>query len=284
VLDQFDDGYVPLFDGSTLDGWHPAPRVYGTVYPGGPHVHELFAQRGIEPPVEPEKHPAVWTVEDGAIVGRQDAPGSGYGGYLVSDRAFGDFELALEAKPDWPADTGIMIRRQRDSWEGFQVLLDHRESGGIGGFFGNGLASFSAVPFAIGSRRDAGGNVVGLEADDPATSAEPVTDEKIARLRHAADVDEFLQVWRWADWNEVRIRAVGALPVITTWVNGLKIAELDTATLDAPDYDPDAVLRLLGHRGHLALEVHDNDAMFGEARWGKGAACRWRNIRIKELD
>jgi hypothetical protein len=283
VPDRFGDGYVPLFDGSTLDGWHPAPRVYGTVYPGGPHVHELFTQRGIEPPAEPDQHPAVWTVEDGAIVGRQDAPGSGYGGYLVSDRTFGDFELALEAKPDWPADTGIMIRRLRDSWEGFQVLLDHRESGGIGGFFGNGLASFAAVPFAIRSRRDTDGNIVGIEADDPATSAEPVTPEKIARLRHAASVDDFLQVWRWSDWNEIRIRAVGALPVITTWVNGLKIAELDTATLDAPDYDPDAVLRLLGHRGHIALEVHDNDAMFGEARWGKGAACRWRNIRVKEL-
>jgi hypothetical protein len=272
---------VPLFDGSTLDGWHPAPRVYGTLYPGGPQVREVLAQQGIEPPVEPEKHPAVWTVEDGAIVGRQGTPG--YGGYLVSDRTFGDFELTLEARPDWPADTGIMIRRQGDSWEGFQILLDHRESGGIGGFFGNGLASFSAVPFAVRSRRDANGNIVGIEEDDPATSAEPVTPEKIARLRHAASVDDFLRVWRWADWNELRIRAAGPLPVITTWVNGLKIAELDTATLDTPDYDPDAVLRLLGHRGHIALEVHDNDAMFGDARWGKGAACRWRNIRIKEL-
>ena len=40
---------------------------------------------------------------------------------------------------------------------------------------------------------------------------------------------------------------------------------------------------MLGDRGHIALEVHDNDAMFGEARWGKGAQCRWRNIRIKDL-
>ena len=36
--------------------------------------------------------------------------------------------------------------------------------------------------------------------------------------------------------------------------------------------------------GHIALEVHDNDAMFGETRWGKGAQCRWRNIRIRELN
>jgi Domain of Unknown Function (DUF1080) len=123
---------------------------------------------------------------------------------------------------------------------------------------------------------------VGIQTDDPATSAEPVTPEKVARLRYTADVDDFLRVWRWADWNEIRVRAVGALPVITTWVNGQKIAELDTATLDAPNYDPDAVLRLLGHRGHLALEVHDNDAVFGDARWGEGAACRWRNLRVRE--
>ena len=284
-LDDCDEeGFVPLFDGATLDGWHTAPRVYGTIYPGGPSLHTIFTEMGVEPPAEPEKHAAIWHVENGTIVGQQDSPGSGYGGYLVSDETFGDFELVLEARPDWPADTGIMIRRQRDSWEGFQVLLDHRESGGIGGFFGNGLASFSAVPFSVVSKRDGNGTAVGLAADNPATSAEPVTREKIDRLSYAADVQDFLDVWKWDDWNEIRIRCVGALPIITTWVNGLKIAELDTATLDSPDYDPDAVLALLGDRGHIALEVHDNDAMFGEARWGRGAQCRWRNLRVKNLD
>ena len=283
-LDTFDDdGFVSLFDGTTLNGWHPAPRIYGTLYPGGPSVHDVLVQRGFAVPVEPEKHPAVWRVEDGAIVGEQETPGGGYGGYLVSDDTFADFELVVEARPDWPADTGIMIRRKRDSWEGFQVLLDHRESGGIAGFFGNGLASFAAVPFAVVSKKDADGNVVGIAADDPATSTEPVTRDKIDRLTYAADVEDFLAVWRWNDWNEFRIRCVGALPVITTWVNGLKIAEVDTAKIDSPDYDPAAVLGVLGNRGHIAFEVHDNDAMFGDARWGAGAQCRWRNIRIKDL-
>ncbi|AXJ09805.1 DUF1080 domain-containing protein [Arthrobacter sp. PM3] len=277
------DGFTPLFDGASLAGWHAAPRVYGTLYPGGPSVLEHFDRLGLERPVDPEQHPARWFVEDGVLVGEQDAPGSGYGGYLVSDQAFGDFELVLEMRPDWPADTGVMLRRKKDSWEGFQVLVDHRPSGGIGGFFGNGLASFSAVPFAVDAARDAGGRPVGLVADDPATSAEPVTEEKRRRLSHAADVEDFLNVWRWDDWNELRIRCVGALPVITTWINGLKIAELDTATLDSPNYNPADVLGVLGDRGHIALEVHDNDAMFGEARWGVGAQCRWRNIRIKEL-
>ena len=52
---------------------------------------------------------------------------------------------------------------------------------------------------------------------------------------------------------------------------------------ESPNYDADAVLGVLAERGHIALEVHDNDEMFGEARWGKGAQCRWRNIRIEEL-
>ncbi|WP_045731480.1 DUF1080 domain-containing protein [Pseudarthrobacter chlorophenolicus] len=278
------DGFVPLFDGSTLAGWYSVPRVYGTEYPGGPPLLERFEALGLTPPVDPEKHPARWFAEDGVLVGEQDTPGSGYGGYLVTEQAYGDFELVLEMRPDWPADTGVMLRRRPDSWEGFQVLVDHRPSGGIGGFFGNGLASFSAVPFAVDVAVDADGRPAGLVADDPATSVEPVTEEKRARLTHAADVGDFLKAWHWDGWNELRVRCLGALPVITTWINGVKIAELDTATLDSPNYNPSDVLEVLGPRGHIALEVHDNDSMFGEARWGKGAQCRWRNIRIKELD
>nr|WP_269329182.1 DUF1080 domain-containing protein [Kineosporia babensis] len=271
-----------MFDGKTLAGWKAVPRVYGNAYPGGPDVAEMLLRLGVEPPVEPEKHPAVWSVEDGVVIGRQGTPG--YGGYLLSEQAYGDFELVIEARPDWPADTGIMLRRRPDSWEGFQVLVDHRQSGSIGGFFGNGLASFHAVPFALDAVVDQAGAPIGLREDDPATSQEPVTPDKQRLLSYAADVDDFLKVWRWGDWNELRVRCVGgALPTITTWVNGLKIAELDTATIDSPDYDPAAVAELLGARGHLALEVHDNDAHFGESRWGRGAACRWRNAQIEEL-
>lgn len=282
--DHADEDFRPLFDGSSLHGWRAVPRIYGTVYPGGPTILERWDARGLARPVEPEKHPAHWYVEDGVLVGEQDTPGSGYGGYLVSEEEFGDFELLLEMRPDWPADTGVMIRRRPDSWEGFQVLVDHRPSGGIGGFFGNGLASFSAVPFAIDALCDGAGQPTALVADNPATSVEPVTDEKRSRLSYAADVEDFLRVWRWDDWNELRIRCVGPLPVITTWINGLKVAELDTSAISSPNYCPEDVLKTLGLRGHIAFEVHDNDAQFGEARWGRGAKCRWRNIRIKDIE
>ena len=277
------EGFVPLFDGSTLEGWRAIPRVYGAVAPGGQTVYELFAAQGIELPASPEDHPAVWTVEDGAIVGRQDAPGSGYGGYLISEKSYDDFELVLEARPDWPADTGVMLRRQRDSWEGIQLLLDHRPKGGFGGFFGNGLASFSAAPFRVDVARDDRGVATGIAIhDDGTTPGTPMAHSR-SQLRYAAMAEELLAAWHWDDWNEVRVRCVGELPVLTSWINGVKIAELDMATIEWPDYDPEAIRALVGGGGHIALEVHDNDPTNGTDRWGVGAACRWRNIEIREL-
>jgi hypothetical protein len=272
-----------LFDGVTLAGWHPVPRTYGHAWPGGPTIAELFPEMPPDYDVNARTHPAVWNVVDGVIEGRQDRARPGYGGYLVSDHAFGDFELQLEMNPDWPADTGVMLRRRPDSWAGFQVLVDHRKSGSIGGFFGNGLGSFHAVPFVLDVNLDAEGKPNGLIEEDPATSIEPVTADKVRLLSRVGDADAFLKSWQWADWNHLRVRCVGPLPVITTWVNGELVAELETATITHPQFDAREVLDLLGPTGHIALEVHDNDPLMGSERWAPGARCRWRNITIREL-
>ncbi|HEX5271029.1 MAG TPA: DUF1080 domain-containing protein [Gemmataceae bacterium] len=276
-------GFKSLFDGVSLAGWSPIPRRYGPLYPGGPTVAEANPDFPRDYDEKADAHPASWSVEDGVIVGRQQPEGSGYGGYLISDQDYGDFELRLEANPDWPADTGIMLRRRRDSWAGLQVLVDHRRSGSIGGFFGNGIGSFHAVPFALDVRTGPDGAPVGLRPDDPATSVEPFTPAKRAMLAKSADVEDFLAAWRWNDWNDFRIRCAGAKPMTTVWINDLLVAEIDLARLQAPHYDADAVLALLGPRGHIALEVHDNDPVLGQNRWAPSARCRWRNIRIKEL-
>lgn len=276
-------GFKSLFDGVSLAGWSAIPRHYGTLYPGGPDVLDVSTSFPPDYQVHADAHPAAWSVEDGVIVGRQQPEGSGYGGYLISDHDYGDFELLLEANPDWPADTGIMVRRRRDSWAGLQVLLDHRQSGSIGGFYGNGIGGFHAVPFALDARRDRDGTPVGLQLDDPATSVEPFTPGKRAMLTQSADAEEFLAVWRWGGWNEFRIRCTGPKPRTTVWINDLLVAEIDLARLQAAHYDPDAVLGVLGPRGHIAFEVHDNDPLLGPGRWAPAARCRWRNIRIREL-
>ena len=99
-----DVGYEQLFNGKDLTGWFATPRMYGRIWPDGPTVIETYPGVPRDYNEQAAIHPARWSVEDGAIVGRQDSPGSGWGGYLVTERKFGDFELLLEAKPDWPAD------------------------------------------------------------------------------------------------------------------------------------------------------------------------------------
>jgi len=78
---------------------------------------------------------------------------------------------------------------------------------------------------------------------------------------------------------------VGALPVITTWINGIKICELDTSKIQVVGYDAETVARTLGRAGHIAFEVHDVSLKnpLGLDRWAPGAVCRWRNISIAEL-
>lgn len=100
-----EEGFVSLFDGKSLDGWHknPEPIGHGT---GGN-----------------------WVVEDGAIVGEQDPPGNG--GILLTDKKFGDFELLIDMKPDWGVDSGLFVRGN-DRGQCFQMMVDYHEAGNVG--------------------------------------------------------------------------------------------------------------------------------------------------------
>lgn len=258
-----------LIHGNTLDGWKIWPRGIQRYEKGSPEYENAWAHKGL------------WTIEDGAIVGRQDPPGCGLGSYLVSDETFGDFELIYEAKPDWPADTGVYIRADETGTFGYQILLDHRKSGSIGGFYGNGIGGFHAINWNVDADYDENGKAAGIKIEDPETTLEPITPDKPALLQYKISGEEFMKIWKWNDWNEFRILCRGKYPVITTFINGVKVAEIDMDKVDAAHFNREAAEKL-GARGHISLEVHDNDRM-GEARWGKEAATRFRNIRVREL-
>lgn len=248
---QQNGGFRRLFDGVSLAGWKPQPRDLAKPSLG------------------------TWTVRDGMIVGGQDPPG--LGSYLVTEESFDDFELQIEARPDWPVDTGIYVRTVPQGNVGFQVLLDHRPHGGIGGYYGNGLGGFHAYAYAFNAVKDEAGNLVRLAVEEPSEPTHRIP------LDFAAPAEVFLRVWKTGGWNQFRIRCVGALPHLTTWINGERISELDTANIQSPGYDPKAVLEKLGRSGRIALEVHDNDARLGLERWGRGCVCRWRNISIRKM-
>lgn len=264
--------YRPLFDGRSLAGWRPIPRVPVAAYPGAPEPDPESAvfQRALT-------SKGRWFVENGVIVGGQEPPDSGLGAYLISEETFGDFDLELDVNPDWAADSGIMIRATPLGGQGFQVHLDYRMLGSVATFFGNGIGNWRARHYAFNPKFDAEGKLARL-------IREPAPDEEIRRLAWHSDPAEFFRVWRVNDWNTLRIRCTGVYPRITTWVNGTQIAEMDAATLEAPGYDRAAASRLLGRKGHIALEVHDSgpDLWMGKDRWLPGHVCRWRNIRIRE--
>ncbi len=265
-----DNEFRPLFKPDSLDGWRVYPRGLSQLAPGSEKYAEAL------------KHPGLWTVQNGVVEGRQDPPGCGFGSYLVSEEVFGDFELIYEARPDWPADTGVYVRASEDGCVGYQILLDHRKSGSIGGFYGNAIGGFHAINWNVDADLDADGNALRIKIEDPATTLEPITPDKPALLTYKISGQEFLKLWKWNDWNEFRVVCKGLLPSLTTFINGVKVAAIDMAGVCSPKFLRDKA-EALGAKGHISFEVHDNDPKMGEARWGKTAACRWRNVRIREL-
>jgi hypothetical protein len=107
-------GWITLFDGTTLDGWNISDRS-----------HHGDTQD--------------WSVEDGAIVGKQDKPGNG--GVVLSEGVYGDFLLELELHPDWGLDSGLFLRSTPEG-RCYQVMVDAYDGGSVGGIYGEGTGGF----------------------------------------------------------------------------------------------------------------------------------------------
>lgn len=237
-----------LFDGRTLSGWRAVPRLSTPLWPGGPHPDG-------QPDVELAKLTAgSWHVVDGMIVGGQER--HGYGGYLLTDEEFGDFELTFEVLPDWPADTGVVMRCTGRGSQGYQVLIDHRKSGSIGGFYGNGIGAFHASAFNLDVETDESGAATGLRLETPETTLEPINPAAVAQLAYHLDPQEFLRIWRFGEWNEFRVRCVGRLPRLTSWINGVK----------AYDRHRDDVLPALERRGRAGSARREGSHCAGGPR------------------
>ncbi|MEM0896789.1 MAG: DUF1080 domain-containing protein [Verrucomicrobiota bacterium] len=275
-------GFRSLFDGNSLEGWTAMPRLPVPAYPSAPFKMRLQGE-ALE---KARANVGKWTVEDGMIIGGQDPPGSGRGAYLVTEEKFGDFELMMDMKPDWKVDSGFLVRTLPEGSPGMQVLVDHRPQGGIGGFYGNGLAGIHAMPFAIDAEYDDEGNPIGLIAAQPDPEKAELDSKTRGILQYAADVDDFLEAWKWGQWNTVKVRCEGRIPTLTTWVNGTMISVLEMSTVDWENYDAEACAEFLGSKGHISLEVHNSNLnhWLGKARWWPGAVVRWKNIFIRELD
>ncbi len=208
-------GFRSLFDGVSLNGW--SRQIREAERPGL----------------------GIWVVQDGVIIGEQDKPT--IGSYLVTDETFSDFELEVEARPDWRTDTGVYVRTDAQGNIGFQACIDYRPHGSIGGYYGNGIGGFHACDYCFTGELDKDGHLLRLVPEKP---SEPLDATHHVPLDYSVSAARFIQNWNLHGWNHFRIRSVGAVPYLTTWINGLKVSELDTTKMKAPDWDPANVERL----------------------------------------
>ena len=206
------DDWVALFDGKTLDGW--------------------------------QGDAAIWSVEDGEIVGRT-TPETNRTTYLHRDGVFDDFELEFDIKLEGAgANSGMQYRTRRmgadvgDGWDvaGYQADFDanHQYSGILYETRGRAIAAKrgESKRFMVdGSTRDL---------------APPRTDAELG-----ATLND--------DWHRYRIVADGER--LEHWINGTRVLLVEDA---APTRTSS---------GSLALQVHAGDPM----------AVRVRNIRIRPI-
>lgn len=111
-----EEGFVPLFSGKDLKGWH----ISETNHHGNTKA---------------------WKWQGDVLTVTQEPAGNG--GILLTDKTYKNFELRLEVKPDWGCDGGIFLW-STEKGEAYQVMLDYLEGGVMGGIYGEGLPAVNA--------------------------------------------------------------------------------------------------------------------------------------------
>ncbi len=134
-------GYVPIFDGQSLDGWH-----------GQPHFDpaKLAAMTEQDRQAQLEKWNADakqhWRVEDDQLIN------DGAGAYLVTDKEYGDFDLILEFKIDAGADSGVYLKGtpQVQIWDPTdKSKFQHQANLGSGGLWNNAPGAAGKNPSSL---------------------------------------------------------------------------------------------------------------------------------------
>jgi len=226
--EKFDDkDFVTIFDGKTLNGWKVSAKTG--------HSRTSKNESG-----------GKWVVEKGAIVGSQDVPGNG--GIVITEKEYGDFEVALEMNNDFGPDSGLFLR-STDTGKCYQAMIDYHANGNLMGLYGEG----------IGGKPHVRNFDFGKEVTQIVPSKQPD-----GGFKCPVSAEDWPKFWKAGEWNELRARIEGNPPKITTWIQGVKFMEYQDTE------------KRLADKGGIALQVHGGGDFTKQF-------VRYRNIRVKEL-
>ena len=223
-----DDGYVSIFDGKSLKGWHVS----------GKSGHSSKSK---------QKSGGKWTVTDGYITGTQDEPGNG--GLIITDKKYKNFEVVLEMKNDFGLDSGLFLRSTEDG-KAYQAMIDYYEGGNLMGIYGEGLGGFHFRNYSFLKTPDK----IKVDIQGKGTTAPPVSPDKWAAF------------WKDGEWNELKARIEGNPPKITTWIKGVKFMEWTDTEKRLPD-DGGIALQVHGGARSVSSAKRCATATSASRRW-----------------
>jgi hypothetical protein len=223
-----DEGFTPIFNGKDLTGWKVSAKTG--------HSRTSKNTSG-----------GKWVIEDGAIVGSQDVPGNG--GIVITEKEYGDFEVALEMKNDFGPDSGLFLR-STDTGKCYQAMIDYHAGGNLMGIYGEGIGGKPHV-----RNYDFGKEVTQIVVPSKQSDG---------GFKCPVEPGKWAEFWKHGEWNELRARIEGNPPKITTWIKGVKFMEYQDTE------------KRLSDKGGIALQVHGGGDHTKEF-------VRYRNIRVKVL-
>ena len=180
--------------------------------------------------------------------------------------------------PDVRIENGVMVLRQNPYGQGGVILSDKKYKN-FELYVEAKIDSFTNGGIFL--RSSESGIAYQIELDEAAGSTGSLYGERMG-VSKSATAKERAAVWKANDWNSFRIRMAGNIPHLTLWINGKQMWDV---TEPKNDFPAGATEGMIGFQSHwTALFSPAAGKWNGLNSWAPGAAHRFRNIAVKELD
>lgn len=180
--------------------------------------------------------------------------------------------------PEVRVEDGALVLRQHPFGQG-GVLLSDKTYQNFELYLEAKIDSFTNGGIFL--RSSESGIAYQVELDETAGSTGALLGERMPVSKSAQALSR-AGVWKANDWNSFRIRMVGEVPRLTLWINGVLMWQVEQPK---NDFTAGATA------GHIGLQAHWS-ALFSPVvvgwpvlnSWAPGAAHRFRNIAVRQLD